>query len=712
MHIRSLINRCRQDFRDILGPLLSILVALYLCYTFCRLAFLFTNWHLYAGTLTLKHALELFRAGLIFDTPAILYLNAPVLLLILLPLHWKERAGYYRAVRWLFVAVNFIGLGANLVDCVYFPFTGKRSTASVFQEFSHEGAGGLGSIFVGQAVRHWYLVVLAAGLVWLLWRLFRPTNVKAPRSLWSYYLSRIVVLLLAIPLCIFAIRGGVGKSTRPITISNANEFADRPAETGIILNTPFSILRTLKKTPFQVPDYMSEGEAEALFSPLHVPSDSLDFEPRNVVVLILESFSKQHFGFYNTTLRNGTYKGFTPFLDSLLVNRKALTWRYSYANGRKSIEGMPSVLSALPNYVEPLFLTPASLNHMSGLARELGEKKGYTTAFFHGAQNSSMGFHAFARATGFQQYYGRSEYNDDPETGGDRDFDGTWAIWDEEFLQFYVRRMSEMQQPFMTAVFTASSHDPFALPERYRGVFPQGESPLQECVAYTDHALRRFFHEASLKPWFRNTIFVLTADHTSQQIDPFYTTSLGNYCVPIIFYAPGDSLLCGYDEERVVQQTDIMPTILGLLHYDHPYIAFGQDMLRTPPSETFALHWLPEVGGYEYVRGNYLLQFDGRETTAAYAYRSDSLLQHNILPIITSDSLLQHNLLPIMASDSLLQHNNLPTMLSDSLKQRNTLPTMLSDTLRLMERQMKAIIQQYMQRMTTDRLTATEPESE
>ena len=649
--------------------LLWNLLVVYVAYTLCRVAFLLTNWTLYSGTLTWSHAMELFRAGLIFDTTAILYLNIPIILLMLFPLHWKECPGYYRVVRVLYVLLNFIGIGANLIDCVYFPFTGKRTTASIFQEFSHEGAGSLGSILMGQALRHWYLVLLAAMLAWMLWMLFRPRpqRVKTPARIVTYYLRGIPFFLLMIPLCVVGMRGGVGKSTRPITLSNANEFATRPAETGIILNTPFSILRTIGKTPFQVPHYMSDEEAASLFSPLHeVPvqedkDEKKEFQPLNVVVFILESFSKQHFGFYNRTLRDGTYRGFTPFLDSLCTHA-ALTWRYSYANGRKSIEGMPSVLSSLPNFVEPLFLTSASLNHMSGMARELGEQKGYTTGFFHGAQNSSMGFHAFARATGFQQYFGRTEYNDDPLTNGDEDFDGTWAIWDEEFLQFFARRMSEMREPFMTAVFTASSHDPFALPDRYRGVFPQGESPLQECVAYTDNALRRFFETARKEPWFDNTLFVLTADHTSQQLDPFYTTSLGNFCVPIIFYAPSDSTLHGYDEERVVEQVDIMPTVLSYLHYDQPYIAFGQDMLSTSPNQSFAIHWLPEANGYEYVRGPYAIRFDGQRVTSAYAYRSDSLLNHYIL---------------------------------DSLP---------ADTLQLMQQHMESIIQQYIQRMTEDRL--------
>lgn len=653
---QSLLNNA------IVGLVWDLLVV-YCAYTLCRAAFLALNWSLYAGTLTFGHTLELFGAGLLFDTPAILYTNAIILLMFLLPLHWKERPVYYRVARWIYTVVNSIAVYINLMDCVYFPFTGKRTTASVFAEFDNESTGEMLKIFGGQFLSHWYLVLLAALVTWAFWKLFRPQpeQVKKPAGLARYYLLRLLALVIAIPLCIGAIRGGFTKATRPITISNANQYVDRPAETGIVLNTPFSIFRTLKKTPFVVPDYMSDEEATALYTPLHQTHDSAAFTPRNVVVIILESYSKQHIGFYNKTLRGGTYKGFTPFLDSL-ISEGAMTFKYSYANGRKSIEGMPSVLSSLPNFVEPLFLTPASLNAMSGLARELGENKGYTTAFFHGAQNGSMGFQAFARATGFERYYGRDEFNADPNFHGDDDFDGTWAIWDEEFFQFFAEQLGTLQEPFMTALFSASSHDPFVVPEKYQGRFPQGERPLQQCVAYTDYALKRFFETASKQPWFSNTLFVITADHVSQQIDPFYCTTLGNYCVPIILYAPGDRSLHGYDEERVVEQIDIMPTVLSYLHYDKPFIAFGQNMLGGDPDKAFALHWLPESSSYEYVWGDYALQFDGKQVTAAYAFRNDSTFSHNVLE------------------------------------------TMPAATLDRMQHHMQSVIQQYMQRMTTDNL--------
>ena len=643
------------------SPILSLLwnlLVVYVMFMVCRVIFVLANWTIYSGTLTWGHTLELFGAGLIFDTSAILYTNALVSVMMLFPLHWKEKQGYYKIVRWIYVICNSVAIYANLIDCVYFPFTGKRTTTSVFAEFSHEGAGNMAKIFAEQFLANWYLVVVAALISWLLWKLFRPVPSKVSSfstRLPVYYITQVVVMLLAIPLVVAGMRGGFTTAVRPITISNANQYADRPAETGIILNTPFSIYRTLSKKPMLVPDYMSEQEATALFSPLHTPNDTAAFKPMNVVVFILESFSKQHFGYYNRTLRNGTYKGFTPFLDSLITNH-ALTWQYSYANGRKSIEGMPSTLSSLPNYVEPLFLTPASLNRMSGIARELGEQKGYVTAFFHGAQNNSMGFQAFAHATGFQRYYGRTEYNQDPKRNGDEDFDGTWAIFDEEFLQFFADRMTEMQQPFMTAVFTASSHTPYSMPERYKNVFPKGEEALQESIAYSDHALKLFFETARKKAWFKNTLFVITADHTSRQIDPFYKTSLGYYTVPIILYAPGDESLHGYDTERVVEQTDIMPTVLSYLHYDKPYIAFGKDMLHTQPEETFALHWVPESNGYEFVKGDYVIEFDGEQVTAAYRYRTDSLLNPG--------------------------------------------------TLQQMTLQAKSVIQQYMQRMNNDQLTA------
>lgn len=645
-------------------PLIWNLVLVYIVYFICRLAFVLVNWDVFGGNLSFGYAMSLFGAGVIFDTTAILYSNALFILLFLLPFHWKENARFYQVVRWLFTIVNSIMLITNLIDCVYFGYTGKRTTTSVLQEFQHEGGGNLASIFLDGFINYWYLVILAGVLCYGLYRLFRSPKDFPIRNLKVYYLSQIVCLLLAVPFTIFGMRGGMTTATRPITISNANQYVNRPLDAGIVLNTPFAIFRTLDKQPFITPHYMSDAEAKALYSPVHMPADSASFRPMNVVVLIVEGMTKQHLGSVNRHLDNGQYKGYMPFIDSLMT--RSLSFEYSYSNGRKSIDGMPSVLSSIPNFVEPFFLTPAALNDVSSLAGELTRHKGYTSAFFHGAMNGSMGFMAFARSVGFQKYFGRTEYNEDPNYNGDADFDGTWAIWDEEFLQFYCDRMSEMKEPFVTSVFTASSHGPFALPERYIGKFPKGNDPMLETVAYADMSIQRFFEKAAKQPWYNNTLFVLTADHTSLNSYPEYTTDLGYYKVPIIFFAPGMPELQGMDSEKIVEQIDIMPSVLGLLGYDRPFVGFGQDIFHTPAEDKIAVNYIPASGIYQLLKGDYLIQFDGTNVLHAYRFRTDTLMQEDV---------------------------------KDSMPQ---------DTLKEMENTLKSIIQQYMQRMNNNELVYRE----
>lgn len=646
------------------GSLAWNLLLVYVCYFICRLTFLLTNWAIFGDQFEWGYMFRLFAAGTIFDTTAILYSNALFIVLFLFPFHWKERSAFYRVVRWVFVAVNTFFLISNLVDCVYFRFSGRRTTMSVFQEFSHEAGGNMTSIFLKEFAVNWYLVVLAVALGILLYKLFRsprPLPLHGPK--WSYYVVQTVSLLVMAPFVVFGMRGGMTAATRPITISNANQYADRPVDACLVLNTPFSLFRTLGKKAFIVPQYLSEEEAVRVYSPLHTPADSIQFRPMNVVVLIVESFSKEFVGSFNTHLDNGTYKGYTPFLDSLLT--KGLTFQYSYSNGRKSIDGMPSVLSSIPSFVEPFFLTPASLNNVSSLAREL-KHKGYYSAFFHGAMNGSMGFQAFANSVGFDSYWGRTEYNEDPKYRGDDDFDGTWAIWDEEFLQFFCDRMTEFKQPFVTSVFTATSHNPYALPERYKNVFPKGTHPIHECIGYTDNALHHFFATASKQPWYNNTLFVITADHASMNEHPEYVTDLGAFTVPILFYAPGMPELQGKDTETVVEQIDIMPTVLGILGYDRPYIGFGQDILHTPKEDKFAVNYISGSGIYQLVKGDYLIQFDGEQVIHAYRFRTDVLMKDDV---------------------------------KDSMPQ---------EVRKEMEIQLKSIIQQYMQRMNNNELVYRE----
>ena len=619
------------------------LLLVYLLYMLCRVVYVWEFWDLYADGWSRLSLGSLVVGGLRFDTSAILYSNTLYVLLALLPLPRRVRGSrpWRRALKVLYVVVNSLMLTLNLVDTVYSRYTGRRTTWTFFSEFSNEG--NLGDIVGVELLNHWYLVLI--GLAFIAALIFRyrdeeprpqpeeeDTGVRAGSgnnftSRLSHFkepLIRSLCLLLYIPLAIIGMRGGASTAIRPITISNANQYVNQPSEAAIVLNTPFSLLRTMGKTTFADPRYMPDAEMQALFTPLHsgeqIPELSQShIPPFNVVVLILESFGQEYIGAYND------YPGYTPFLDSLIAH--SLTFRHSYANGRKSIDGMPSILSGIPMFVEPFFVTSYSLNNVGGIAAQLGAE-GYTAAFFHGAENGSMGFQAFARTTGFQHYYGRTEYEADPRFGGSSDFDGTWAIWDEEFLQFFAATMEQMPQPFMTALFTATSHHPFAVPDRYRDSLHADGHPLHTCIRYTDHALRRFFAAARRMPWYHNTLFVITADHTNINQQPAYNTPLGTFSVPIIFYSPSGVLPVGMSC-AVAQQTDIMPTLLGLTGSSRPYIAYGCDLLHTADSLTWAIHY--NSGIYQYVQNGHLLLFDGERATGWYDIEADPLLRHNLL---------------------------------------------------------------------------------
>jgi hypothetical protein len=673
----------REEVRRYLEPGMAVVWNLglaYVVYMLARVVYLVKNYSYFEQGLTWGHLMEMFGGGLVFDTAAILVTNIPYIVLALL-LPWRK------PTKWVYMIINSVALAMNLADSVYFKYTMRRTTTTVFSEFQNEG--NLGGIIGAEVLQQWYLVVVFGVVVYGMGKFYKGVQGvhgvhgvqgvtgryqeagnkgryqearKIGRVKW--YAGQVVVLAAMAPFVVAGIRGGFTTAVRPITISNANQYVNRPVEAALVLNTPFAIYRTIGKNVFVVPEYFESSQLEKIYKPVHnLPFTIYDlpFTPKNVVVLIVESFGREYIGALNETLEGGKYQGYTPCVDELV--RKSVTFKYSYCNGRKSIDGMPSILSSIPMFVEPFILTPASMNEVSGIASLLAGE-GYQTAFFHGAQRGSMGFQAFARATGFQEYYGREDYNADKRFGGDDDFDGMWAIWDEPFLQYYATKMSEMKEPFMTAVFTASSHHPYAIPEKYQQQFPEEGLIIHKCIRYTDMAIGKFFEKVSQEPWFKNTIFVLTSDHTNLSDHAYYQTDLGGFCSPIIIYEPGNEERQPEIQDKIAQQIDILPTLMGMLNYPKPYFGFGIDVLNTEKEDTWAVNYLNGI--YQYVKHGYVLQFDGEKTKAMYEL-GDSLMERNVIKELKDEKIKK-------------------------VKEE-------------MEQEVKAIVQQYMERMTEDRLT-------
>lgn len=593
-------------------PIVSVLCnfgLIMLAFTLCRFAFLFANYS-YFSDLNFSELLKIFCGGLKFDVSSLIYFNAIYILLALLPLKIRESKTYNKILKWAYFLPNSIALFLNCADITYYPFSLRRTTCMIFTEFG--GDNNIAKIFATAMIDYWYITLFYILVIFALKKLYSPIkNANIPNNKIMYYTSHIIILCVSVYFCIIAIRGGFGVTIRPIKIGNATQYCKKPSQAVLVLNTPFTLIHSLNKQPYPEIKYFSEEEVKEIFSPIKksITPNCLTATSgyNNVCVIILEGFASEYIG----------GQGYTPFLDSLMA--KSLTFKQCFANGKQSIDAMPSILSSIPKMIEPFTTTAYASNDINSIATYL-KPYGYRSAFLHGAPNGSIGIQAFINNAGFDEYYGLDEYPNK------EDFDGTWAIWDEEYLQYAANCIDTIPQPFVSTIFTATSHHPYALPEKHKNKFKTGPHPMYECIGYSDYSLKRFFDTIKTKEWYKNTLFVITADHTSIITKPEYINSRGLYEIPIMFYHPSDSTLTGVSNV-MMQQIDILPSVLSYLGIKDDYFAFGKDIFNTTDAENYVINYCPD--GYQIYKDSLLLQFDGQKVISVFDMKNDRMLANN-----------------------------------------------------------------------------------
>ena len=378
----------------------------FLIFTLTRILFYLFNTHHFSDV-----SPSLFIYGLRFDAVAIAYLFLPLIIFQLLPFPHRNTKWYQTILTFLFHIGNFIGIVFNLIDLAYFDFTFKRTTTDFF------GMIGIGDDFIKLLPRYvidfWYDYLLLIGLLILSYYLHKKISLKKiPTQTYrikDYGIHSLILILFA-GLTIIAMRGGL--QYKPINIINAGQYT-KAQNTPIVLNTTFTILKTLFDEKLKPIDYFSEEELEKIYTPKTTITGNSQLAGKNVVIIILESFAKEYVGGFN----NG--KGYTPFIDSLL--KHSYVFHKAYANGQRSIEALPSILAGLPplmngNYV----VSNYSGSQLDALPKILKENS-YNTSFYHGGANGTMGFNGFVGNIGIDHYFGINEY---PEENKARDFDG------------------------------------------------------------------------------------------------------------------------------------------------------------------------------------------------------------------------------------------------------------------------------------------------
>jgi phosphoglycerol transferase MdoB-like AlkP superfamily enzyme len=518
-------------------------------YTTSRLYFYINNIDAFTDVSLLE-----FTEGIRFDISALFYINIPLLILLLLPHNLRANKYYHKITNWFFYAVNIPFLLLNNIDIEYFRFTQKRSTTDFFQLMQ---LGNDAKNIIPQYLKdYWPITLFSILQIHLLLKIKIIPSEKFTISI-KEISKQVLILLLAGGIFIVSARGGL--QLKPIKSINAGELCGSQ-NTSVILNTPFCVLHSLDETPLATYNYFHNNELNNIYSPIHLPKNQ-ETNKQNIVFLIMESYSKEFVGYYNEG------ESHTPFLDSLIQHGMVFT--NAYANGLKSIEALPAITASIPTLmINPFITSDFAQNKFHSLASLLNNE-GYNTSFFHGGQRGTMGFYSFSRKAGFQEYHGMEEYNNNT------DFDGTWGIFDGPFMQYFANTLNTKKEPFFSTFFSLSSHPPYVLPKDYKQ--EHNKINILETIKYSDYAMRNFFKQIKHKDWFRNTIFIITADHTSGvRYNKKYKNTIGRYAIPLILFK-GDNSLVG-ENSTIVQQIDIMPTILEEIGYSKPYLAFGKSM--------------------------------------------------------------------------------------------------------------------------------------
>lgn len=546
-----------------------------------------------------------FLFGFEFDAVSIAYLLG--LFFIALPF---LRNGIATSIaKWYFLimlgAMNFL----NCADAEFFKFTSRRSTEDLFEfAFLSNDIVNIAPNLIGT---FWYLLVAFLLIMLLSW--FLLGKLLDPIVSGGGYKTMIGGFPVTAVVLVISARGGLHPI--PLSIIDASK-SNQPHLNSLILSTPFTILKTLGKP--ELPDFDFPEIEEGALSPIQTLSGS-EYSSRlkgsNVVLIIVESLGCEYI-----QSMNGLNVGYAPFVDSIIG--QSLVFDNAFANGHRSIEGIAAVAASIPTLMyEPFTTSRYAGNKFTSLASIL-RQEGYYTTFMHGGNKNSMNFESFASQAGYNLFYDRDDY-----PLSDEHYDGVWGIADHYMLNHCVEKYTEYKKPFFSTIFTLSSHHPYTIPKAYQNRFPKGTLPIHESLGYADQALREFFAAAAKTDWYKNTLFIITADHTSLSEHPKFQSKLGSLRIPIILFHPTDTLLRGR-AEQVVQQSDIMPTVLDLLGYDRPYFSFGVSAFAEQQDHVSVAF---KHDQYQLFRNDQLICFDGEKTNFVYSVKTDELLQDNLL---------------------------------------------------------------------------------
>lgn len=421
-------------------------------------------------------------------------------------------------------------------------------------------------------------IVLVAVLAWAMWRiagrLLARANPGDAGLLWRVPCAFALLLLVA-----FGVRSTLGH--RPLNPAMV-AFATDPTVNVLPLNSFYSVAhagRELLKTSdtsrlygdLPLAQVVSELRAHGGLPASAYVSGKLPTlaarpphytgKPRNLVIVLEESLGAQFIGSLGGM-------PLSPNYDRL--SQQGWAFDNLYATGTRSVRGIEAVLTGFtPSPAQAVVKLPKSQQDFFTLA-ELLTRRGYDATFYYGGESHFDNMRGFFLGNGFTRIIDQDDYRNPV-------FTGSWGVSDEDLFSkadTEFRQLHAQGKPFFGLVFSSSNHDPFEFPDDRIELYEQPKQTRNNAAKYADHAIGTFFRKAMASPYWKDTVFLVVADHDSRVF--------GKDLVPIAnFHIPGLILGAGIAprrDPRIVSQVDLAPTLLSLIGIGAPTPMTGQDL--------------------------------------------------------------------------------------------------------------------------------------
>ncbi len=424
-----------------------------------------------------------------------------------------------------------------------------------------------------------FLVVGSFG--YLQHRLFKKLQYKK-----THYINRSVTFLILAGLLFLGVRGRTGTASINWGVGFTSQYniANQTA-----VNPIFNFIRDVYDHEKR-PQYISDKEAIEVTKEIIMPNEEpivkeypffREFktdEPQkkmNVVLILLESFSAEFVGCLGSDL------GLTPNFDKL--SEDGVLFTNFYSNGQRSARAFNTSYCSYPVLTGKSLIKQVQAQQKIPSISQMLKDSGYSTHFIYGGDIEFDNMRGFLVSKGVDNFVGQTDF--DPDT-----FINKWGAPDHVVFERTIEEIDKLpaDKPFFLSVFSTTNHPPYTIPDVDFGKVETGGelNGNYNTFKYMDYALGQFFDKIKGKPYFNNTLFIVTGDHSKNYHHDIPFDHRASY-VPCLFYSPGNLAPARYD--YVTSQVDIPPTLLNYLHISARHSFFGKDMLNGNPDNRFAL---------------------------------------------------------------------------------------------------------------------------